>query len=60
MFSYNILFRSRRQVAGVNWLSREKSKRKKDREGEREEEGREEKEGKKGGRGRKSLICCVS
>lgn len=61
LFSYNILFRSRKHVVVVNWLSRKKSKSKKDREGDRErrEGGRGRKERREEGR-RKSLICCVS
>lgn len=69
LFSYNILFRSRKHVVVVNWLSKKKAKvRKTGREIERREGDREE-GGTEGGRGRKerreegrrkSLICCVS
>lgn len=50
LFSYNILFRSRKQVVVVNWLSRKKAKeRKTGREIEREG-GREGGVGRKEGR----------
>ena len=61
LFSYNILFRSKKRGGG-KLAFQEKSKRKKDREGDRERrrEGRRgRKERREEGR-RKSLICCVS
>lgn len=53
LFSYNILFRSKKHVVVVNWLSRKKAKeRKTGREIEREggrDGGEGRKEGRKGG-----------